>query len=104
MAHRTGEPHGEQHQVDIHFKLRARYGLELWCLAYTLALELCFISLPIAAESHRGYAPVAQAPLLMLAFHPQLHGPQRPGRVRRSRIGRFRQDLELRNMSSLLSV
>ena len=68
------------------------------------AMQLRHVPVLIAAEPDRRHAPVAQPSFFVRALDAQLHRPQRPGRMRGTRIGRLWQQFELRNVSGLLAM
>ncbi len=57
-----------------------RFEFRRWPDAH--AVQLLHIAVFIAGEVRGGDAPIADAAFFMRAFHAQLHGPERPGRVR----------------------
>src|ERR1700733_12990777 len=57
-----------------------------------------------ASEPCSGDAPVADAAFLVRRLRTQLHGPQRPGRFRRTLLRRLGHDFELMDRCRLLPV
>ena len=83
---------------------RAGDGFELRGRANPYGVKLPDVTVFVAGEFAGRDAPVADAAFFVSAFNAQLHGPERPRRLRRTLVGRLGHDFELMNRQRLLAV
>ena len=79
ILHRTGEAHGEQHEIRIHFEVAVGNGRELAALElHPVAVKLRHLAI-VAGELRGRDTPLPIATFFVCVRGAELHGPERPG-------------------------